>query len=312
MSSERGQATVEWVAVVLVVAVVLAALVAVGPRIDGRSFGGFLAHSFICAVQGDCRARDSRLLAVHGAGDAELLRRYSPEHRVRAGHLHAAGRPARLSFPQLLATRPDDQRLDVHSSKRGAVPATAFTHVVHSRGETFLQYWLYYPDSTSTVANAAGIWNTVTQPLRGGSSYPGWHGDDWESYFVRIGPDGSASVRASSHHGYQGCKQLRCANEWTPWTGWTRVSRGSHAGHIPLRDRGGGLIFDSGGVRIAPHDDQPVYPGLDVQERTTTGAGLRLVPVRDLEAATGDAMWDRIKAPWDKEVFRDPRSDSTG
>ncbi len=303
----------EWVAIVLVAAIVFSALVAFAPRIDGRSFGGFLAHSFLCAVQGDCRARDARLRAVHGAGDAELLRRYSPNIVYEPGTYTLPVDP-RDCRSHKCSDAADDQALDVHSSRRGAVPATAFTHVVRSRGETFLQYWLYYPDSTSTVANAAGVWNRVVDGARrpGPSSYRGWHGDDWESYQVRIGADGRATVRASSHHGYQGCKQARCANDWTRWTGWTRVSRGSHAGHIPLRDRGGGLVIDRRGLRLRPHDDEPVYPGLDVQERTTTGAGLRLVPVRDLEAATGDALWDRIKPPWDKEVFRDPRSDSTG
>jgi hypothetical protein len=90
------------------------------------------------------------------------------------------------------------------------------------------------------------------------------------------------------------------------------VSRGSHAGHIPLRDRGGGIELGPRGFRLRPHDYEPVYPGLDVSERTTTGAGLRLVPVRDLEDQSGGAMWDRISPPWEKEVFRDPRSDSTG
>ena len=87
---------------------------------------------------------------------------------------------------------------------------------------------------------------------------------------MRIAADGDVAVRASSHHGYQGCKQLRCANQWTSSTGWTRVSRGSHAGHIPLRDRGGGLEWDGLRPSARPHDDVPVYPGVDVSERTTT------------------------------------------
>jgi hypothetical protein len=142
----------------------------------------------------------------------------------------------------------------------------------------------------------------------GGSSYPGHHPDDWESYFVRIDPSGRAFVRASSHHWYQACKYRQCRNEWTAHTGWTRVSRGSHAGHIPVRERGGGVEITRGGVRVAPRTYTPKYPGVDLRERTTTAAGLRLVPVRDLPQ---DMEFD-ITPPWRKKVFRDPASDSTG
>ena len=48
MGAERGQATVEWTSGMLAVAVVLVALVAIGPRVDGRSFEGFLAHRVVC------------------------------------------------------------------------------------------------------------------------------------------------------------------------------------------------------------------------------------------------------------------------
>src|ERR671911_1178854 len=79
MRSERGQTTVEWTALVLFVCVALGALVTIaGPRIDGRSYGGFLAHSITCAVKRDCRAEADELARAHGEGDAELLRRFAP------------------------------------------------------------------------------------------------------------------------------------------------------------------------------------------------------------------------------------------
>ena len=183
--------------------------------------------------------------------------------------------------------------------------ATAFTHVARKDGSTYLQYWLYYPDSTTTAANAAGLWNKAL-----GSGYPGHHPDDWESYMVRIDPSGQAFVRASSHHWYQGCKHKECRNQWTPLTGWTRVSRGSHAGHIPLREHGGGIELSlEHGARVTPRTYTPAYPGVDLRERTTTAAGLRLVPVKSL--VPGDLGYE-ITPPWRKKVFRDPSSDSTG
>jgi hypothetical protein len=308
LRGESGQATVEWTGLVLLATLALAALVAFGPRIDGRSFGGFLTHAIVCAVRGGCDDGDAGLAAQYGASDAALLRDYAPNIVYEPGTLTLP-----VDFRECrsheCSDAPDDSMLDAHHSLRGGVRATAFTHVVHSRGETFLQYWFYYPDSTTTWGGAAGIWNTIVQTAGGDSSYPGFHRDDWEGYQVRIDA-GHASVRATSHHGYQGCKQSRCHNRWTPWTGWTRVSRGSHAGHIPLRDRGGGLDFADGhAFALQPHDDQAIYPGVDFDERTTTAAGLRLVPTEPL---AGDrTTWDGITPPWKKAVYRDPRSDST-
>lgn len=308
MRSERGQTTVEWTALVLLAAVVFGTLVQVaGPRIDGRSFGGFLAHSITCAVKGGgCGGDTDALARVHGRDDAELLRRHAPGIVYEPGTYVLPVDP-RECRSHACADAPDDRDLDVHRS-RGGAPATVFTHVVRRGGSTYLQYWLYYPDSTTTVANAAGAWNKAVRPATG-SDYPGYHADDWESYMVRIDPGGQAYVRASSHHWYQGCKQRECRNRWTPATGWTRVSRGSHAGHIPLRRRGGGVVRSRRHVvRRIPGTYTPVYPGLDVRERTTTSGGLRLVPVADLP----QGMRFEVTPPWRKKVFRDPASDSTG
>jgi hypothetical protein len=307
MRSERGQTTVEWTGLVLLVALGLAAIVAVGPRVDGRSFGGFLAHSLVCAVRGGCDRGDGDLAREYGDSDAALLRRFAPNIVYEPG-TYTLPVDFRDCRSHACSDAPDDPDLDVHRSRRGGQPATAFTHVVRRGDQTFLQYWLYYPDSTSTVANAAGIWNTVSKPVRGGSSYPGWHADDWESFGIRIDADGSVWSRASSHHGYQGCKRPACANEWTRATGWTRVSRGSHAGHIPLREHGGGVEWRDGRPRLRPRGYSPLYPGVDTRERTTTAAGLRLIPI---ESIPHDARF-AVSPPWLKEVYDDPLSNSTG
>ena len=315
MRDQRGQTTVEWTALVLLVAVALGALVTVGPRVDGRSFGGFLAHSITCAVKGGGCSEDRATLAkAHGASDAELLRRFAPGLVYEPGTYTLPVDP-RECRAHNCADAPDDPDLDAHSSKRGGVAATAFTHVVRRDGSTYLQYWLYYPDSTSTVGNVAGAWNTVAgvatapgEQERG--SYPGFHPDDWESVQVRIDDrTGRADVRASSHYGYQACKQRACSNRWTPFTGWSRVSRGSHAGHIPLEEHGGRLTFSlRDGVGTTPRTYTPRYPGVDMRERTTTAAGLRLLPVDSLPRD----MRFRVSPPWQKKVYRDPRSNSTG
>jgi hypothetical protein len=313
MRDQSGQTTVEWAALVLLLVLALAAVLTFGPRVDGRSFGGFLAHSITCAARGGCDDGNDQLARAHGEEDAELLRRYAPGLVYEPGTYTLPVDP-RECRSHLCADAPDDRDLDAHVSKRGRVPATAFTHVARVDGETYLQYWLYYPDSTSTVAGAAGAWNTISRIVTPAErdareSYPGYHGDDWESVQVKIDRSGRAFVRASAHHWYQGCKRSSCRNEWTPLTGWSRVSRGSHAGHIPLNEHGGGWEWSREDiVRRVPRTYSPSYPGVDVRERTTTAAGLRLLPVdslpRDLEF--------QVSPPWRKKVYRDPRSNSTG
>ena len=56
MASQRGQATIEWTGVVLLVALALAALAAVVSRVDGRALGGSVAHALTCAARGGCAA----------------------------------------------------------------------------------------------------------------------------------------------------------------------------------------------------------------------------------------------------------------
>ena len=167
-----------------------------------------------------------------------------------------------------------------------------FTHVVRRGGRTYIQYWLYYPDSNSTVAGRATSCGTRARCCARRARYPGYHPDDWESYQVRVERNGDTFVRASSHHGYKGCK--RCTNRWTPWTGWTRVSRGSHAGHIPL------------------NGSRRKLPGVNLRERTSTGDGLRLVPLEKLPGRGRYRPLDKgIKPPWKKGVWRDPASNGT-
>ena len=141
-------------------------------------------------------------------------------------------------------------------------PAAAFTHLIDCRdpagaaargydcsgeraGRIYIQYWTYYGDSATSRGT----------PLLGQAGY---HPDDWESYQVRINPDGSVDARASSHNGYNGADDpgvdwasdaaskvpgatqardaaerlgLRGEGGWTASEGTLYVSGGSHAGH---------------------------------------------------------------------------------
>ena len=284
MACERGQASLEWVGVVLLVCVACAAAVSAGAgAVDGRNYGAELVRALVCAARGGCANGDDALEQAYGESDAALVRAYAPGlvYEPRTRTLPVDFRRCRS---HRCSDAADEEGLDVHRSGRGA-RATVFTHLVREGGETFIQYWLYYPDSTSTWMGSAGLWNKTVKAVTG-KDYPGFHEDDWESVQVRIDQAGNARMRASSHGWYQGCKERSCRNEWTPWGGWSRVSYGSHAGHIPV-------------------------DGLDPEERTTTSAGVRLVPLEGLTARERTLDFE-VTPPWDKRVYRDPTSDSTG
>jgi hypothetical protein len=321
MASERGQATIEWTAVVLLVALAFAIVLALGvPRVDGRSYGGFLARSILCAARGGCDDGRDALASAYGARDATLVREYAPSIVYEPGEKEIP-----IDYRRCRSTRcgdaPDDRSLDVSQTDAG-VPASVFTHVVHAGGRTFIQYWFYYPDSNTTWAGSDKAYKIATAPLNlahklvgkvpKAPRYPGFHRDDWEGYQVELDPGGDVRVRATAHHGYQYCKQRQCQDEWGPWTGWTRVSRGSHAGHIPLRthirgvDLGGGLPFVRGSYDI----EGPAYPGVDVHERTTVGADLRLIPLETVDQGAAP-QFDGIAPPWQKPVYTNPLSDDT-
>ena len=319
---ERGQAAVEFVSLVLLAALVVGALVAVSPRFDGRSFGGFLAFRIVCTVERDCHDGVGSLTRAYGPGDAALVRELAPNLVYEPGErqLPVDWRDCRRAA---CAEAQDEPDLDVHRTHAGE-RATAFTRVIRRGRTTYLQYWFYYPDSRSTWSGSDELWDRAWDhaEARGvvaeAPAYPGSHRDDWEAYAVRIDPDGRTWVRASSHRHWQGCNSLWCKNRWTARTGWTRVSRGSHAGHIPLREelrrrRGWTLprqmlLPDGPRARLRR---VPLLPGYDLHERTTTGEGLRLVPMETLDARGYRPIDEGVRPPWQKDAYWDPESDES-
>jgi hypothetical protein len=295
LASSRGQASVEWIGLIgLLAALFLAVLALAGPALPGLGLARAIAASIICAVRSpeDCAGADA-LTAAYGPNLAAVVRDKAP----------------RLIYEPDSSALPVDFRscrgpVCGNGSLAGAVtasdtgePAAAFVHAVDCRpqaleateragldcsgpraGNLYLQYWLYYEDSTS---------------LRDLPGDVGYHQDDWESFQVKITP-AAVQDRASSHHGYNyeggvgswlSDAGVVHREGWGAATGLEYVSGGSHAGHV--------------------HEDDP-----DAPQRWTPAGAMELIPI---ETLSRDARRTRfaIVAPWRKDVYRDPEGEGT-
>jgi hypothetical protein len=170
-------------------------------------------------------------------------------------------------------------------------------------GNLYLQFWFYYPGSATAEGSTP-----LKGPIREVSAAlgkPTYHRDDWESYQVRIEPDGRRFARASSHHGYGyelGGTRL------VP--GWRLDSRGRGRRFVraPDVDEGSwgpdaGMLYVSGGSHAG---SARIYRRVD---RSSTDSRLVLVPLRSI--AAGDATEFAVTPPWRKRVYFDPEYEGT-
>lgn len=297
--ADGGQATLEWLGVVLLVALLLlGTLAAAGVGLRATGLARAIVTRLLCAVDLSVAcSQSSRLVLAYGPELAAMVSARAPEILYEEGMTALP-----VDFRSCRASRcgngPDSGA--VWRSDSGD-PAVAFVHVVDCRashvpaagaardydcsgsraGNVYLHYWLYYADSTSLRALPGDV---------------GFHEDDWEGYQVRIGPAG-ADARATSHHGYAyrggPVNWLSDAgvvpkSAWDRATGRLYVSGGSHAGHVYEPGRGG----PARGVRRTP------------------ASHLILVPIETLPAAARRTRF-AIVPPWRKPVYRDPEERGT-
>jgi hypothetical protein len=329
---QGGQSCVEFVAVVCVVCVALGGVLAVagpggpgragGDAADGRAVGGFFARHLVCAVAGRCDADERALADAYGERDARRVRELAPHLVYERGERQLPVDWRECRRPEC-ATAPDDPGLDTHVTDRG-LRATAFTRLIRRGGRLYVSYWLYYPDSNTTLAGSDRLWERswllprLRDVISGTPDYPGYHRDDWEGVVIRVDPDGSAWARASSHGRFQGCRWSECGDRWARRTGWVRVSRGSHSGHVPFRM--GPRSEPRGAPPFARHLPLPnsrrrrripLVPGRNVHERSTTGEGLRLIPLETHDRRGYRALDPDVRPPWRKRAYGDPETDES-
>lgn len=305
-TSERGQGSVEWIALVAVIALMFAGLVAVGVRVPGSALAEAIASRVLCAaaLADDC-GDEPALIAAYGTEVGKLTREHMPTILFERG-----SKAVPVDFRRCRSTTCGDA--PSHGVVRrtdAGLPVTAFVHVIDCRpgaaeateaagadcseeraGNLYLQYWLYYADS----ATLRGV------PIAGAAGY---HRDDWESVQFRFRPDGSVDERASSHHGYNHDQStanwgsdtgvgllaaaaetagLRPHNGWGPETRLLVVSGGSHAGNAVGLPNAGRIVF-RGRVHLIP-----------------------LEPIGERSRARF-----AVTPPWRKRAWFDPEADRT-
>ena len=144
MSLQRGQATVEFVALLLLCCLAFGALLALKVGFDGRPLGGFLARHIVCAVGGRCDRDERRLAEAYGTRDAAAVRALAPSLAYEPGERELPvdwRRCRRVSCSEA----PDDRMLDAHlarcpSCSAFAVEVTAFTEDLPGRARCLVAH----------------------------------------------------------------------------------------------------------------------------------------------------------------------------
>lgn len=195
----RGQASVEWIALVCVVALAVA-----GAGAGAHRLAATLGRPAI--PPGDLRSPDP-VVAAYGEQTAALVRRVAPG----------------LVYERGMRDHPVDPRVcRVRVCAEGAGPVTLFTHVVRRGNTIYVQLWEYFPDSSwnGIAGRHADDWESVQLRVRPDGTVDGRASAHRGYTGRRFGPDLNLS-------------QVRpFARNWTASTGWLRIAKGSHAGYL--------------------------------------------------------------------------------
>lgn len=302
-SSQSGQASIEWLALTLLVALLLAAVVASGLRPPGTGLVEAVAGRILCAVGAGACGETPALIAAYGPEVAAEVRRHAPALAFERGE---TSMPVDFRKCRRRACAKHQGRGRVSAATTGRQPV-AFTRVLDCRdpgpqsecddesrrGNLYIHYWFYYPDS----ATFRGV------PVL---AERGYHRHDWESLQIRVGRSGRVEARASSHHGHnhrQGVVNwasdagigpvnavlektgIRPTGGWGEPSGWLFVSAGSHAGNVH------GKPF-----RLASY---------------SRPEDLHLIPIEDVADDHGQPDFSPITPPWRKRLWRQPEADTT-
>lgn len=327
---ESGQSTVEWIGLILLVVALVTGLAAAGVRIPGPALAQAVVRKMLCAASLSAACgRSPSVEAAYGGRIAAEIRRHAPSLHFGPGLLglpvdfrtcrsawcaeppgvgriteSTAGEPVTL-FTRALDCREGapttlpGEDVGRHGAPGRADGGPAIPECSGDRaGRLFISYWAYYPESAS---------------LRGAPvlERKGYHPHDWESFQVRVDPDGTVLNRASSHSGYN---HSRSAANWGSDAGWGFLKRAAEK--AGLRKRGGwgdatGRYLVAGGSHAGNAEDRA---GVLDYPTWTPAASVRLVPLEPIRRGplARPARFDPIAPPWEKDVWLDGEAEGTG
>ena len=310
-SGSCGQAAVEWVGLTFIASLLVTGSVAAAGGFHGTGLARELAERLVCAVrlQIPCR-HDPELLDAYDAEVAGLLREHAPLISYERGM-----RSLPVDFRSCRS--PECANGSTSGRATGSLlgsPVTAFTHVVDCRrpgsprpdsadcsgraaGNLYLHYWLFYPDSASLRG----------APIVGDEGY---HLDDWESFQVKVSPNGRVLARASSHNGYNGLPSI---GDWASDTagripGAESLRRFSE--RIGIREENGWtpVIHSRSLLLVAGGSHAGRAGGRHTRFRWTPPAALLLKPI---ESVARDGSRFAVTPPWRKRVYLQPEYSRT-
>ena len=196
------------------------------------------------------------------------------------------------------ANAPDDPALDAHLGGGRHVRATAFTHVIRRGGRLYLQYWLYYPDSNTAVAGSDRLWErswilprapgACVRHARTTPAFTATTGRASSSASIRTGAPGSGRARTATTRAASGgnaetsgsARPAGSASRGAATPGTCRSAR-------PRRDRRNAPEIPRFITPPQPPSPRrprvPLVPGRNLDERSTSGEGLRLIPLETLD-----------------------------
>ena len=165
---ERGQASVEFVALVSLCCLAFGALLALAGRLRRARCRRLPGAPPGLRGHRPLRPRRARLVAAYGERDAATVRALAPNLVYEPGERELPVDWRELPPGELLrgAGRPRARRARAAGHGRPPARATAFTHVIRRGGRLYIQYWLYYPDSNTTLAGSDRIWERSAAAAR--------------------------------------------------------------------------------------------------------------------------------------------------
>ncbi len=325
LSHDHGQSAVEYVGLLLLVAVLFSAGIYLG-------IGTWLGDKMSCVLLGRCREAHSNLLdPTYGAELAATVRRYTPglEYAPGTYSLPTDFRDCR----SLLCSGASGSGNSVTRTRAGQ-KVTAFTRVLDRRGDggkLHIQYWLYYPETKrgnlgdeleefykqypwaegselalltkgkaklgkrvllSEADDARRRWKKTKVDTAPARTLARWlanrHRDSWQSYEVAIDRDGRADQRTTE------ISSVLKTNRYSHCLS-SECRRSSHSSQWWVS-----VGKDTHEMRVEHRPETAL--------RRTPDSKINLVPLESLSNSDLKTKFDQLP-PWRRPVYRDPDDD---